>query len=114
MNQILQQDPSFQIQKSSQQQIFNEKISEEEPDLNYLNSLDDDFARKDYLGEFIFKKIEKHPLAEKKGLTIDTIGKITGMILGIEDTKEITETCKNNNLLTNRINEALELMEINN
>jgi len=112
MNQILQQETL--PPKTTIQNTVNQKASEDEPDLNYLFSLDDDFAKKDYLGEFIFRKIEKHPLTEKKHMTIDTIGKITGMILGIEDIKEITETCRNNQLLTNRIIEALELMESNN
>ncbi len=112
MNQILQQETL--PPKTTIQNTINQKVSEDEPDLNYLFSLDDDFAKKDYLGEFIFRKIEKHPLTEKKHMTIDTIGKITGMILGIEDIKEITETCRNNQLLTNRIIEALELMESNN
>ena len=112
MNQILQQETLSS--KPNNQNIINQKVSEDEPDLNYLFSLDDDFAKKDYLGEFIFRKIEKHPLTEKKHMTIDAIGKITGMILGIEDIKEITETCRNNQLLTNRIIEAIELMESNN
>ena len=112
MNNILKQETKPAAKNTNQ--IMNQKIPEDEPDLNYLFSLDDDFARKDYLGEFIFKKIEKHQLAEKKSMSMDTIGKITGMILGIEDIKEITETCRNNVLLTNRIIEALELMESNN
>ena len=111
-----QQNQNQQNQNQNKNQnLFNQQQqSEDDPDFNYLNSLDDDFQKKDYLGEFIFKKIEKHPLAEKKTFTIDTIGKITGMILGIEDIKEITEICKDPELLRNRIVEAIELMESNN
>jgi hypothetical protein len=42
--------------------------------------------------------------------TIDIIGKITGMILGIEDINEIADICKNNSNLTSRIKEALDLL----
>jgi hypothetical protein len=109
---ILSEQPS---QKTNYEQIFSNNIVakslEDDPDQEYLYSLDDDFARKDYLGEYIFKKIERHPLTTKKNMSIETIGKITGMILGIDDIKEITETCKNFDLLTSRITEALVLME---
>jgi len=83
----------------------------DDPDVNYLNSLEDESSKKDYLGEFIFKKIESHDIADKNKLTIDQIGKITGMILGIDDINEIVDICKNFNHLTSRINEALELLD---
>ena len=41
------------------------------------------------------------------------IAKITGMILGIENFKEIVEITKNNKLLTDRINEAINLIREN-
>ena len=88
--------------------------NDDQPDINYLNSLEDESAKKDYLGEFIFKKIENHQLALKQNFTIDNIGKITGMILGIDDLKEITEIARNPNLLNSRLKEAMELMEFNN
>ena len=83
------------------------------PDLNYLKSLENDNEKKDYLGEFIFKKIENHPLTINRNLTIDEIGKITGMILGIEDIQEIIDISRNNQNLNQRIQEALELLEQN-
>ena len=83
----------------------------EEPDINYLNSLEDDNAKKDYLGEFIFKSIENHPMTIKRNLTIDEIGKITGMILGIEDIQEIIDISRDQRNLNNRIQEALELLD---
>lgn len=82
----------------------------DEIDYDYLQNQDDDFAKKDYLGDLLFKKIENHNLALKHHFTIDTIGKITGMILGIEDINEILDTCRNPDNLTNRINEALDLL----
>jgi len=80
-------------------------------DMNYLNSLEDDEVQKrDYLGEIIFKKIENHKISQIQNFTIDTIGKITGMILGIENINEIIEICRGKDNLTSRINEALELL----
>ena len=84
---------------------------EDELNLSYLESLENDEAKKEYLGEFLFKKIESHPLAHKKNFTIDIIGRITGMILGIQDIKEIYDITVNDDILTSRINEALNLLE---
>lgn len=86
---------------------------DDEPDINYYNSIEDDAAKKEYLGEFIFKKISNHPLSHSKGFTIDVIGKITGMILGIDDLSEILDICRNNENLTGRIVEALSLLNLN-
>jgi len=85
----------------------------DEPDINYLNSLEDDNAKRDYLGEFIFKNVENHHLTVKRNLTIDDIGKITGMILGIEDIQEIIDISRNERNLNGRIQEALELLDQN-
>jgi polyadenylate-binding protein len=86
-------------------------VKPDDPDIKYLNSLEDDAARRDYLGEFIFKRIENHPYAQSHTFTIDTIGKITGMILGIQDISEIVDITINNDNLTARISEALGLLE---
>jgi hypothetical protein len=89
-------------------------VKTDEPDTKYLASLEDDTAKRDYLGEFIFKKIENHPFAQAHNFTIDTIGKITGMILGIDDINEIVEIAKNDENLSQRINEALSLLGVGN
>jgi RNA recognition motif-containing protein len=81
-------------------------------DYQYLNSLEDDYSKRDYLGEIIFKKIESHRLAQMHNFTIDIIGKITGMILGIEDINEIIDICRDSENLTARITEALELLQL--
>jgi polyadenylate-binding protein len=94
----------------SVQKKTTETKSADEPDYVHLSNLEDDNSKKDYLGEFIFKKIEGHELSERYTLNIDNIGKITGMILGIEDIQEIVDICRNENHLTSRINEALELL----
>lgn len=82
----------------------------DDPDIKYLQSLEDDAAKKDYLGEFIFKKIENSPNAQSNNFTIDTIGKITGMILGIDDINEIVDITLNPENLSARISEALSLL----
>jgi RNA recognition motif-containing protein len=79
-------------------------------DFKYFESLEDDNSRKEYLGEYIFKRIENHEYCIKNQLNLDTIGKITGMILGIEDFNEIIDISKDNNQLSSRILEALDLL----
>jgi polyadenylate-binding protein len=86
---------------------------EDEPSLEYLNSLTSPDAQKDYLGEYLFKKIEQHPIAQKQNLGVETISKITGMILGIEDIKEIYNITISNESIGARIEEALSLLEGN-
>lgn len=108
-----QQHPHQQLQQKqviTQPQVVVQKEPIIEPDYNILASITDDSEKRDYLGEFIFKKIECHELTEFNKLTFDQIGKITGMILGIENIGEIVDICKNKDNLTSRINEALELL----
>lgn len=91
---------------------FTPVKKDDDPDLAYYNSIEEESAKKEYLGEFIFKKISNHPLNHSKGFTIDIIGKITGMILGIDDLSEILDICRNHENLTSRIVEALSLLNI--
>ncbi len=112
----VQQPP---IQKNIQNQninnqnnnIINNNNKEDEPNFEYLQSLATIELQKDYLGEYLFKKIEQHPIAHSKNLTVEVISRITGMILGIDDIKEIYEITVNNDSITARINEALSLLE---
>jgi polyadenylate-binding protein len=83
----------------------------DDPDIKYLQSLEDESSKRDYLGEFLFKKIENHQLALSNNFTIDIIGKVTGMILGIEDINEIIDITLNNEHLTTRITEAINILE---
>lgn len=80
-------------------------------DKAYLNGLEDDASKKDYLGEILYKKIEVHPVVSGR-LGLEEIGKITGMILGIDDIKEIIEIAEDSEQLRLRIEEACSLMEI--
>ena len=119
-NKIQQQQNSIQntnIQNKNQVNNINQNNNvsngnkEDEPNFTYLQSLDNLELQKDYLGEYLFKKIEQHPIAHNKNLTVDVISRITGMILGIDDIKEIYEITVNNDSITARINEALTLLE---
>ena len=80
--------------------------------MELLQSLDTIDKQKDYLGEFLFKKIEQHPVTQNRNLNIDTISKITGMILGIDNIKEIYDITTNNENIEARINEALKLLNL--
>lgn len=101
------------IAQPQPQQIVTSNPNErknEEPDYNAIRRIEDEGTKREVLGEIIFKKIELHELSEQNKLTFDHIGKITGMILGIEDINEIFDICTNKEHLTSRIFEALELL----
>ena len=85
---------------------------EEELNYEYLKSLENEEQQKDYLGEFLFKKIEQHPLAQSKNLDVDIISRITGMILGIGNIEEIYGITASDENITARIQEALQLLKI--
>ena len=107
------------VQKNTQNQNINQNTNitntnkEDEPNFQYLQSLESIELQKDYLGEYLFKKIEQHPIAQTRNLTVDIISRITGMILGINDIKEIYDITVNHENITARINEALALLESN-
>jgi polyadenylate-binding protein len=110
-NQQQVQQPIMNQPQTQNINMNNNNNKEDEPNLEYLNSLTDVDAKRDYLGEYLFKKIEQHPIAHSKNLTVDIISRITGMILDIGDIKEIYDITINNDSITARINEALELLE---
>ena len=107
-------DQQFKKQNKFSNNVQPVVARTDDPDMKLLESLEDDVAKKDYLGEFIFRKIENHPLAVSSNFTIDTIGKITGMILGIDDINEIFHITIDHDSLSNRIQEALALLEAQN
>ena len=82
--------------------------------MNYLNSLDNEDAKRDYLGEQIFKAIENSSVAINNKMDYDTIGKITGMIIGIPDINEVIDIFKSESALDSRIKEGLDLIKGNN
>ncbi|MCQ2817403.1 MAG: hypothetical protein MJ252_09080 [archaeon] len=66
--------------------------------------------KRDYLGEIIYKSIQESPLATTNGMSMDTISKITGMIIGIANLDEVISIVKNPENLNGRIEEGLELL----
>ena len=107
-----QQDLQKNISSPNQTQIPNTPIEDKNDiNINYLNSLEDDESKKEYLGEIIFKKIENHPLSQKFEFSINKIGKTTGMILAIDDINYIMDICKNEEMLSGYIKEAQELLK---
>ena len=109
---VPKQEQQQNMQRPIQNTAPNNNVNSnnDEPNLEYLKSLGSIDLQKDYLGEYLFKKIEQHPIAQNKNLSVDIISKITGMILGIEDIKEIYDITINNENITARINEALSLL----
>ena len=78
-------------------------------DMKYFNSLESE-AKREFLGEQIFKAIEESPIASKNNMDTYIIGRITGMILDASDTNKIIETLQNEETLNMLINQGLELL----
>ena len=96
-------------------QQYNNEIEEEKNknkiDLTEYHNLESEQDKKDFLGEKIFKAIGDSAIASEKKIDMETIGKITGMIIELPDKKEIIEILENPAILRNRIEEALNLLE---
>ena len=93
---------------------INSPNKEEGLSLDYLKSLTNYKEQEQYLGEYLFHKIEKHPIIKRKNLHYNTICKITGIILAIEDIDKIYNIAINNNLISSAISQAVSLLEENN
>ena len=95
-----------------QQSKNNEKENKKNNiiDLNEYNKLKTPDERKEYLGDKIFKAIENSSINEEKKMDLETISKITGMILDLPDRNEIFEILEDSSVLKNRIEEALNLI----
>ena len=104
---------SFQNANNIQKDNNSSSNKDDEPNYEYLKSLEGIDQQKDYLGEFLFKKIEQHPIAQSKNLDVEIISRITGMILGINNIDEIYGITTNNENITARIKEALQLLQQN-
>ena len=70
--------------------------------------------KRDFLGEKLFNLIQENQIIKEKSEdTSDIVGKITGMILGIENFEEIIDILESPSKLEGRIKEALALLEKN-
>ena len=79
-------------------------------EFNKLKTADE---KKDFLGEILFNEIQNSPLAKEKNVDVETVGKITGMIIEIPDNEEIIEIIENPTVLRERMEEALKLLTEN-
>ena len=89
----------------------NNVASEEKNKFDYdsFNKLTTSEEKKEFLGERIFTAIQENLTG--KDIDIETIGKITGMIIEIPNEKEIIEIIEKPSILDSRVNEALSLLK---
>lgn len=79
-------------------------------DYDSYKKLSNDEEKKDFLGERLFSAIQQSSQIIEKNIDLDTIGRITGMIIEIPDEKEIIEILEKPSVLNSRIVEALSLL----
>ena len=98
-------------QKKDKKEEKEETTNKMTIDLTEYHKLEDEQEKRDFLGEKIFKAIEDSQIASERKIDIDTISRITGMIIGLPDKNEIIEILENPNILNSRIEEALKLLD---
>ena len=94
----------------------NNKKEEEkkvEFDQETFDKLKTEEEKNEFLGEKIFNLIQENRIIKEKNADEDVIGKITGMILGIQNKEEIIDILKSPSRLEERIKEAYVLFEKN-
>ena len=82
-------------------------------DYESFNKLTSNEEKKEFLGERIFAAIQNNLNEEENKMSMETIGKITGMILEIPNENEIIETLEKPSTLDARVKEALALLNSN-
>jgi hypothetical protein len=95
---------------------MNNKKEEEkkvEFDQETFDKLKTEEEKNEFLGEKIFNLIQENRIIKEKNADEDVIGKITGMILGIQNNGEIIDILKSPSRLEERIKEAYVLFEKN-
>ena len=96
--------------KEKKQKVEQNEEKKKKIDLTEYNNLQSIEDKKDFLGEKVFKAIEESAIASEKKVDMETIGKITGMIIELPNQKEIIEILENPSILDSRIEEALKLL----
>ena len=81
--------------------------------MDEFNKLKTAEEKKDFLGEILFNEIQNSSLAKEKNVDMETVGKITGMIIEIPDNNEIIEIIEKSDVLKERMEEALKLLTEN-
>ena len=95
---------------------MNNKKEEEkkvEFDQETFDKLKTEDEKNEFLGEKIFNLIQENKIIKEKNADEEVIGKITGMILGIQNNEEIIDILKSPSRLEERIKEAYVLFEKN-
>ena len=95
---------------------MNNKKEEEkkvEFDQETFDKLKTEEEKNEFLGEKIFNLIQENKIIKEKNADEEVIGKITGMILGIQNNEEIIDILKSPSRLEERIKEAYVLFEKN-
>ena len=95
---------------------MNNKKEEEkkvEFDQETFDKLKTEEEKNEFLGEKIFNLIQGNKIIKEKNADEEVIGKITGMILGIQNNEEIIDILKSPSRLEERIKEAYVLFEKN-
>ena len=104
--------------KNNQRRNYNannmDKKEEEkkvEFDHESFNKLENEDEKREFLGEKLFNLIQENQTLKEKNGDENTVGKITGMILGIQNFQEIIDILERPSKLEGRIKEALKLLE---
>lgn len=91
----------------------NQREQKNKFDYDKYNSLATKEDKKDFLGELIFNAIQENLNSSGENCDVETIGKMTGMIIEIPNENEIIEILENPSVLDSRIKEALSLLNTN-
>ena len=98
--------------KNRQYQNSEEEINKKNKiDWIAYNKLKTIEEKREFMGEVIFRKIEENEIIKNKNVSKEQIGKITGMIIELPNIYEVIEVAENNEILNDRIEEALNLLE---
>ena len=82
-------------------------------DRESFDKMESEEEKRDFLGGKLFNLIQENQMIKEKNEDNEIVGKITGMILGIENFEEIIDILESPSKLEGRIKEALELLEKN-
>ena len=94
-------------QYQNTEEEINDKNKIDRIAFNKLKTIEE---KREFLGEIIFKMIEENEIIKYKNISKETVGKITGMIIELPSINEVVEVAENNDILNDRIEEALNLL----
>ena len=98
--------------KNRQYQNSEEEVNKKNKiDWIAYNKLKTIEEKREFMGEVIFRMIEQNEIIKNKNVSKEQIGKITGMIIELPNIYEVIEVAENNEILNDRIEEALNLLE---